>query len=368
MPGGWLTITVLLLLVVVAVVVGVRVARGTMRTNRGRHTLLFGSQEMSAAEHRSTAEHCAARGDWAAAIRHRLRAVARHLEETAVVDPVPGRTATELARDAGPGHPRLGSRIPKRRSCIQRRHLWRPPRNRARLPHGRRPRRAPPGPCHTWHRTGFRTSAYRRLGRRAMTDTTSAVGSSLVRRWRTLRWVLLALVVIVGTSAVGAYSDVGTARWPDGSRGDVRRRCACARHAARGSGRRRGRGRRHRRRRASCSAGLATLVAPTPYLIDDDGLRRLAGLPGNVLLVEPLSYTREALAPKVKTAPKASFGGEPDCDLREATRAGSVQLDLSDTYEADRRRSRDSPAVTATPWSDTPTPDEPSPSSGPPTS
>lgn len=106
-PGGWLTITVLLLLVVAAVVVAVRIARGTMRTNRGRQSLLFGSREMSAAEHRSTAEHLAAEGDWASAIRHRLRAVARHLEETAVVNPVPGRTATELARDAGQAIPGL---------------------------------------------------------------------------------------------------------------------------------------------------------------------------------------------------------------------------------------------------------------------
>ncbi|HEX2286072.1 MAG TPA: DUF4129 domain-containing protein, partial [Mycobacterium sp.] len=43
----------------------------------------------------------------AAAIRHRLRAVARQLEETAVLDPVPGRTATELARDAGKALPHL---------------------------------------------------------------------------------------------------------------------------------------------------------------------------------------------------------------------------------------------------------------------
>jgi hypothetical protein len=110
-PGGWLTITVLLLLVGVAIVVAVRVARGTMRTNRGRQSLLFGSQEMSSSQHRSAAEHAAAQGDWAPAIRHRLRAVARHLEETAVVHQVPGRTATELARDAGQAIPGLAAEL-----------------------------------------------------------------------------------------------------------------------------------------------------------------------------------------------------------------------------------------------------------------
>lgn len=99
-PGGWLTIAVLAIVVLVAFVVAVRIARRTMRTNRAGAPL-FGAHELSAAEHRATAESHAASGDWAAAIRHRLRAVARDLEESGVLNPVPGRTATELARDAG---------------------------------------------------------------------------------------------------------------------------------------------------------------------------------------------------------------------------------------------------------------------------
>jgi hypothetical protein len=100
-PGGWFTISVLLILLLIAVVVAVRIARRTMRTNRAGGHALFGRHELSAAEHRATAEQFAAVGNWASAIRHRLRAVARQLEESAVLDPVPGRTATELARDAG---------------------------------------------------------------------------------------------------------------------------------------------------------------------------------------------------------------------------------------------------------------------------
>lgn len=100
-PGGWLTITVLAILVMVALVVAVRIARNTMRTNRSGDYGLFGAHDLTAAEHRATAERAAAQGDWAAAIRHRLRAVARQLEEAGVLNPVPGRTATELALDAG---------------------------------------------------------------------------------------------------------------------------------------------------------------------------------------------------------------------------------------------------------------------------
>jgi hypothetical protein len=78
----------------------VRIARRTMHTNRGGEQALFDSHELTAAQHRATAEHHAAQGNWAAAIRHRVRAIARQLEEDGVLDPVPGRTATEVAKDA----------------------------------------------------------------------------------------------------------------------------------------------------------------------------------------------------------------------------------------------------------------------------
>jgi uncharacterized protein DUF4129 len=100
-PGGWLTLSVLLILLAVAIVVAIRIARRTMRTNRGGELALFDDRQLSAAEHRATAEQYAAGHDWSAAIRHRLRAVARQLEERKVLEAIPGRTATELARDAG---------------------------------------------------------------------------------------------------------------------------------------------------------------------------------------------------------------------------------------------------------------------------
>lgn len=110
-PGGWLTITVLGIVVAVAFIVAVRIARRTMRTNRGADAGLFGLHELSAAEHRATAEAYAAQGNWASAIRHRLRAVGRQLEETGMLNPVPGRTANELARDAGELLPAFNSEL-----------------------------------------------------------------------------------------------------------------------------------------------------------------------------------------------------------------------------------------------------------------
>jgi hypothetical protein len=111
LPGGWFTIAVLLIILAVLIVVAVRIARRTMRTNRGGEHALFDSHELTAAQHRATAEQYAAEGNWAAAIRHRLRAVARQLEEDGVLNPVPGRTATELAVDAGTALPDLGGEL-----------------------------------------------------------------------------------------------------------------------------------------------------------------------------------------------------------------------------------------------------------------
>ena len=107
LPGGWLTATVLFVLLAIAVAVAIHVARRTMRTRRGGDYQLFEAAPLTAAQHRATAESYAAEGSWGPAIRHRLRAVARQLEEAGVLNPNPGRTANELARDAGTALPHL---------------------------------------------------------------------------------------------------------------------------------------------------------------------------------------------------------------------------------------------------------------------
>ncbi|OBH88250.1 DUF4129 domain-containing protein [Mycobacterium sp. E2733] len=111
LPGGWLTATVLFIMLGVALAVAVHIARRTMRTNRGGDYQLFEAGQLTAAQHRTTAEDYAAQGEWAAAIRHRLRAVARQLEETGVLNPAPGRTANELAFAAGAALPHLAGEL-----------------------------------------------------------------------------------------------------------------------------------------------------------------------------------------------------------------------------------------------------------------
>jgi hypothetical protein len=111
LPGGWITATVLFILLAIAIIAAVSIVRRTMRTKRGGDHLLFESTQLTAAQHRATAENYAAEGNWAAAIRHRLRAVARQLEETGVLNPAPGRTANELARDAGAALPHLDGEL-----------------------------------------------------------------------------------------------------------------------------------------------------------------------------------------------------------------------------------------------------------------
>lgn len=106
MPGGWLGIVALLVVLALAATLAVRLLRRTTRSSSADRPL-FDAGRLSAAQHRATAEQHAARGDWALAIRQRLRAVARELEQTGVLDPVAGRTAGELAHDAGDRLPHL---------------------------------------------------------------------------------------------------------------------------------------------------------------------------------------------------------------------------------------------------------------------
>ncbi len=168
-----------------------------------------------------------------------------------------------------------------------------------------------------------------------MTPPVTAVGPTVTQRWRGARWVLLACVVIVGVAWLSAYltaprpggpMDPGSTS-PEGARalvtilrehgvdvvaaGDV----AAVESAAR--------------------PDTLILVAQTFYLFDDELLRRLAALPGDRLLVAPVSRTREELAPEIRVAGATTFGdSEPDCDLREATRAGNVRFGLADAYES----------------------------------
>ncbi|HEU0103086.1 MAG TPA: DUF4129 domain-containing protein [Mycobacteriales bacterium] len=90
-------------LVLLAVAVGVVLVRLGPLGDRGagRAAVFDAGRPRTAGEHRAEAETLAGQGRLAEAIRERLRAVVRELEARGVLDPRPGRTAGEVARDAG---------------------------------------------------------------------------------------------------------------------------------------------------------------------------------------------------------------------------------------------------------------------------
>jgi len=106
-PLGWFGVLGVVLLVAIVVVA---VRRRTGSLSRGATTdALFAGGDRSAADLRAEAERFAGAGAWAEAVRSRLRAVVRDLEDRGVVDARPGRTADEIARDAGRALPSVAA-------------------------------------------------------------------------------------------------------------------------------------------------------------------------------------------------------------------------------------------------------------------
>ena len=167
------------------------------------------------------------------------------------------------------------------------------------------------------------------------TSADSAVGPTITQRWRSSRWVVLALVVVIGVSTLTTYLTAPrpggrmdpTSTSSEGARALVTllrehgvdvveaNDVAAVERAAR--------------------PDTLMVVVQTQYLFDDELLRPLAALPGDRLVVGPMSQAREALAPRIRSGDAITFGdAKPDCDLREATRAGTVRFGLTDGYEA----------------------------------
>ncbi|MCX4762576.1 DUF4129 domain-containing protein [Streptomyces sp. NBC_01275] len=99
-PGGTLGLFVVIL-AVVAVVGALWWRLGTPRRQPASAAALFDDRPRSAAEHRAAAEAHAAQGHWNQAVQERMRAIVRSLEERALLDARPGRTADEAAAEAG---------------------------------------------------------------------------------------------------------------------------------------------------------------------------------------------------------------------------------------------------------------------------
>ncbi|MEI5103312.1 DUF4129 domain-containing protein [Streptomyces sp. PmtG] len=99
-PGGGFGLVVIVV-AVIAVAAALWWRLGTPRGAPATSATLFGDRPRSAAEHRAAAEAHAAQGHWNQAVQERMRAVVRSLEERALLDPRPGRTADEAAAEAG---------------------------------------------------------------------------------------------------------------------------------------------------------------------------------------------------------------------------------------------------------------------------
>ncbi|MFE3517124.1 DUF4129 domain-containing protein [Streptomyces sp. NPDC059166] len=109
-PGGKVGLVVLTL-----VVIGLSAALwwrlGTpQRVVRTRRGLLVGSAR-TAADHRAAAAAHASAHRWTEACQERMRAIVRALEDRAVLDPQPGRTADEAAVEAGSLMPAHADRL-----------------------------------------------------------------------------------------------------------------------------------------------------------------------------------------------------------------------------------------------------------------
>lgn len=99
---GWIVPTALVLVLAVGVTVAVAVgAPGRARRARGPDVGVLDVEERTAAELRLSADDAAARGDHAAAVVDRFRAIVRSLADRTLLDERPGLTADEAAREAG---------------------------------------------------------------------------------------------------------------------------------------------------------------------------------------------------------------------------------------------------------------------------
>ncbi|MFF5522280.1 DUF4129 domain-containing protein [Streptomyces coeruleorubidus] len=109
-PGGALGLVVIIL-AVVAVLAALWWRLGTPRRQPTSSATLFDNRPRSAADHRAAAEAHAAQGHWNQAVQERMRALVRALEERALLDARPGRTADEAAAEAGRALPAHTDRL-----------------------------------------------------------------------------------------------------------------------------------------------------------------------------------------------------------------------------------------------------------------
>lgn len=104
-PGGALGLLVLVVLLVGLAVLVIWRTGPLRRGARAGPPVVELSGPLGAAEHRRRADGYATEGRFAEAVRERMRAIVRELETRGVLEPRPGRTADEVAREAGAAVP-----------------------------------------------------------------------------------------------------------------------------------------------------------------------------------------------------------------------------------------------------------------------
>jgi hypothetical protein len=107
-PGGWFGLIALAILAVLVIALVVYWARPT-RTGRAPADSVLSGESKSARDYRRSAERLAETGDYAGAIVDGVRAIAGEIEERGILPPRPGRTARELAFEAGRELPELAA-------------------------------------------------------------------------------------------------------------------------------------------------------------------------------------------------------------------------------------------------------------------
>jgi hypothetical protein len=169
------------------------------------------------------------------------------------------------------------------------------------------------------------------MGAGPVTVTDAAI---LVPRRRSWRWALLVLAAVGVVAAIGTYL---TAPRP-GGRMDPAATGREGAHALVTLLRDRGVtvvvATSVADAESAARPGTLLLFAQTQRLTSDALLRKLAGTPGDLLLVEPTSHARAALAPGVRSRGASVVDTKPNCAMREADRAGSADFGPTNTYRA----------------------------------
>lgn len=164
----------------------------------------------------------------------------------------------------------------------------------------------------------------------------SAIGPTMAQRLRGARWPVFWLVVIIGVALLTIYLTAPRT----GARMDPSSTSSDGAHALVSLLRDQGvevvEAADIDAVEKAARSDTLLVVVQTSHLFDEDEIRRLADLPGDRLVVDPISRTREILAPRITSSGATTFGDDqPDCDMREANRAGAVPFGFSDSYDAD---------------------------------